>query len=228
MSMVEPYVPEPMSYLPGRGGESERQLEFPMRILFSRCFYPLLISATVVGSAALASLPISSADGTSTVSIVDQPIPGTDPYDGPFTLKLTAHGKEILKLPTHGYILSAFWSPDGKYVAINNRRDNSGDYLWVISMTNGKVVKAPDEIPAEVFADRAARTFPQTSVRNFRKYFNLAKGWTGGDKLKVESSLFFDGLKNAMIRRTALYEIKNNEFIQVREAFEMVMRPKDN
>jgi hypothetical protein len=41
-------------------------------------------------------------------------------------------GKQnVAKYRTEGYLIDAFWSPDGRYVAVDNRRANSADYLWV-------------------------------------------------------------------------------------------------
>ncbi len=49
-----------------------------------------------------------------------------------------------------GYLLNAFFSPDNAYVAINNRRANACDYLWVISLRNGKAIKMPDDVAADL------------------------------------------------------------------------------
>jgi len=48
------------------------------------------------------------------------------------TLRVSASGTTLVESPTMGYLLDVFFSPDNKYVAINNRRANAGDYLWVI------------------------------------------------------------------------------------------------
>ena len=39
--------------------------------------------------------------------------------------------------------MDTFWSPEGRYVAVVNRRANSGDYLWVFSLGDGRTVKKP-------------------------------------------------------------------------------------
>jgi hypothetical protein len=42
-------------------------------------------------------------------------------------LVVTVLGEIIAQLPTFGYLLNAFWSPDNQYVAVNNRQGNAGD-----------------------------------------------------------------------------------------------------
>ena len=56
----------------------------------------------------------------------------------------------LAKFPTFGYLMDAFWSPDNKYVAINNRRANAGDYLWVISLKDGAALKVPDDVASDL------------------------------------------------------------------------------
>jgi len=42
-------------------------------------------------------------------------------------------------------------------VAINNRRANAGDYLWVISLRDGKPIKMPDDVAEDVGKKEAGR-----------------------------------------------------------------------
>jgi hypothetical protein len=62
------------------------------------------------------------------------------------TLRVSANGRTIAEFPTFGYLLGVFFSPNNAYVAINNRRANAGDYLWVISLKNGQAIKMPDDV----------------------------------------------------------------------------------
>src|ERR1700692_2206967 len=72
-----------------------------------------------------------SLDKRYSVTILHSALPGSDPYNGFFTIAMRRGKRELAKYPTQGYLIDAFWSPDGSYVAVDNRRGNSGDYLWV-------------------------------------------------------------------------------------------------
>src|SRR5437870_8242321 len=78
------------------------------------------------------------------VKMILAPMPGFDPYDT--TLEVCAGERVLARHPTEGYLLDAFWSPDGKYVAVDNRRANSGDYCWVFRLSDGAALKRPDDL----------------------------------------------------------------------------------
>ena len=63
--------------------------------------------------------------------------------DGFFTIAVRNGKQYVAKYPTEGYLIDAFWSPDGRYVAVDNRRANSGDYLWVFRLRDGHAIKMP-------------------------------------------------------------------------------------
>src|SRR5438105_15958612 len=66
------------------------------------------------------------------------------------TLRISASGTTMAEFPTMGYLLDVFFSPDDAHVAINNRRANAGDYLSVISLPEGRALKAPDDVAADL------------------------------------------------------------------------------
>jgi hypothetical protein len=66
------------------------------------------------------------------------------------TLRVSAGGKILAEFPTMGYLLDVLFSPDNAYVAVNNRRANAGDYLWVMSLRDGKPIKMPDDVAEDV------------------------------------------------------------------------------
>ena len=117
-----------------------------MRLLL---LLPALAVAALPGRAVDADeLPPSelfSPDKTHSVQLLETPMPDADPEGDDYTLVLTAAGKPIGKFATQGYLIDAFWSPNHKYVAVDNRRANAGDYLWVLDLTNGHAVKIPDD-----------------------------------------------------------------------------------
>ena len=84
-----------------------------------------------------------SPDHRYSISILHSTSPGSDPNDAFFTIAVRSGDRYISKYPTEGYLIDAFWSPDGKYVAVDNRRANSGDYLWVFRLKDGRAIKMP-------------------------------------------------------------------------------------
>jgi hypothetical protein len=122
--------------------------------------------------------------------------------DGRFTVKLEPnasdtnlmslldHEKVIAEVPTYGYMLSAFWSEDGRYLAINNRRANSGDYLWVFSLPDGKCIKQPDDIVGESFRSGATKYFgainPAAKESSRIRDTLVATGWKERHDLKIQ------------------------------------------
>ena len=111
--------------------------------------------------------------------------------------------QEVSEFGTFGYLEDAFWSPDGKYVAVNNRRANSGDYLWVFRLSDGHTIKKPVDAnakasgePYEAYTRKLVKLvtpkYPKQTDDTFRKEFTFATGWTADGKLSVESDLQFN------------------------------------
>jgi hypothetical protein len=130
-----------------------------------------------------------SPDQRYSVRILDSALPGADPYDGFFTIAVRNGHEYIAKYPTIGYLIDAFWSPDRKYVAVDNRRANSGDYLWVFRLSDGRAIRMPvDAAPghaddtyekyAEDMVQRVTRKFPELTYHEFTKLFTFAHAWT--------------------------------------------------
>ena len=123
------------------------------------------------------------------------------------TLRVSAGGKVLANFPTMGYLLGVFFSPDNAYVAINNRRANSGDYLWVISLRDGKAIKMPDDVAEESgkkdqgkiagahWSDQSRPDVialcPTCTSDDLRHSFLFSTGWTSSGELKVVEELEF-------------------------------------
>jgi hypothetical protein len=86
---------------------------------------------------------LRSPDGRYSVEIVQKPMRKADATLDFFTLVLSSKGKPVARVPSYGHLTAAFWSDDGNYVAVNNRRGNSGDYLWVFRLADGDALKRP-------------------------------------------------------------------------------------
>ena len=144
------------------------------------------------------------------VRILHSALPGADPYGGFFTIAVRSGQQYIAKYPTIGYLLDAFWSSDERYVAVDNRRANSGDYLWVFRLSDGRTIRMPvDAVPghpedayekyAENLVQRVTRKFPELTYGGFRKLFTFAKGWTNSGDLLVKTNFAFRNLPEDQI-----------------------------
>jgi hypothetical protein len=108
----------------------------------------------------------------------------------PFTLVIRDRGKRIASHKTIGYLWGApLWTD--KYVAINNRRGNAGDYLWVFRLIDGKCVKPADGGFVRDISARAETAFHALDARTkderrLRKGYLMAVGWRSSDELIVE------------------------------------------
>src|SRR5206468_4133814 len=122
-------------------------------------------------------------------------------------LIVSSKARVLAQFPTFGYLMDAFWSPDNKYVAINNRRANAGDYLWVISLSDGAAIKMPDDV-AEDLGKKEAGTIagdhwsdqsmpeilalcPTCTRDDLRHSFLFSTGWKSAGELKVVEEFEF-------------------------------------
>jgi hypothetical protein len=117
------------------------------------------------------------------------------------TLRISAAGSKLAEFPTFGYLLDVLFSPDNKYVAINNRRANAGDYLWVISLDKGQAIKMPDDVAEDLrkkqtgliagdhWSDQSNSEIlalcPTCTNDDLRHSFLSATSWTTSGELKV-------------------------------------------
>jgi hypothetical protein len=123
------------------------------------------------------------------------------------TLRVSAGGKRLKEFPTMGYLLDVFFSPDNTHVAINNRRANSGDYLWVISLRDGTAIKMPDDVAEDAGkkdagkiagAHRSDQSIPEVialcptcTSDDLRHSFLFSTGWTSSGDLRVVEEFEF-------------------------------------
>jgi hypothetical protein len=145
---------------------------------------------------------VCSRDNTYCVHM--RPTPG---HPDQCTLGVTASGRTLAEFPTMGYLLDVFFSPDTQYAAINNRRGNSGDYLWVISLRDGQVIKMPDEIAEDLGKKEAGKISgdhwsdesipeilalcPTCTSDDLRRSFLFSTGWQSSRELKIVEEFEF-------------------------------------
>jgi hypothetical protein len=123
------------------------------------------------------------------------------------TLRVSANGTTLAEFGTMGYLLDVFFSADNAYVAVNNRRANAGDYLWVISLRNGKAIKMPDDVAEDLGKPEAGKIAgdhwsdqttpkivalcPTCSSDDLRHSFLFSTGWKSSRELKVVEEFEF-------------------------------------
>lgn len=137
---------------------------------------------------------IKSPKGTYLIKMLDKPLPGSG-SDGDYTIVLYKKGKALAKMPTIGYLMSAEWSADGKFVAVNNRRGNSGDYVWIFALETGQVIKKPDDATGEKWQKDAGKAItaqhPKLTEENLNRDWVTATGWKDGKLQFTVRKLYF-------------------------------------
>lgn len=156
-------------------------------------------------------------EGVHCVEIDNSPLPESDPETGFYTLILSRNHVVLSKFATEGYLIDALWSPDGKYVAVNNRRANSGDYLWVLRLADGMPVKIPRDEDDEAIVKRVTTKFARLSMETFNRRYTTARKWTHKNELAIRSSLEFLNLNYAVIRVDDVRRIEGDKLVIFRE-----------
>ena len=181
------------------------------RVFLAALAVVMLLSSTSIMAEESQPEGLGSPDGRHSVVILDRALSGADPHNGFFTLVVRRGGKSLARYPTIGYLTDAFWSADGKYVAVNNRRGNSGDYLWVFRLGDGHAVRMPVDARAERHPGTAYGKYMENLLRpvrsqlpalatdELRKLFTFAKGWTESGDLLVKTNLAFRNLPEGQI-----------------------------
>ena len=177
------------------------------------CLLLVLFILTEDSSAQPAEL--TSPNGRYSLRIVEQSLPHADLVYGNSTLVLSKRDRAITKVPTTGYLISAVWSPNGRYVAVNNRRGNSGDYVWVFSLIDGRVLKNPDDDSFSFPLSKITKLYPDCKEGSFDRDLTMAKAWKSGNELEVEMRWRF--YKAALIVRHAVYRISGRRMMLVDE-----------
>jgi hypothetical protein len=177
-----------------------------------------------------------SPDHQYSVTILHTALPGSDPNNGIFTIAVRRGKQDLSKYPTEGYLLDAFWSPSGKYVAVNNRRASAGDYLWVFRLSDGRAIKMPvDAQPGHAndvhvhdkVIQGVTAVYADLTIDLFRKLYVLAHRWTASGQLEVKTDLEFQNLdlenEIGVVRET--YKIENEKLVLLARKIEKVPRP---
>lgn len=156
---------------------------------------------------------IASPDGSTSVRILHQAMPGSDGVTDFFTMEVLRGEKVVARVPTEGYLISAHWSTDGRLVAVNNRRGNSGDYLWVFSLPDGACLKKADDDTGQRWLTMAingiAGKVRGATADSVYKSWLTATGWSASGELQLNARLRFSKAGAFDFLAPALYKNGN-------------------
>jgi hypothetical protein len=149
--------------------------------------------------AAQQSQPAATLQSRSTTG---QP-PHVNSPGGRFSVEIRANSliirdrdREITERTTWGGLWDAFWSDTGQYVAINNRRGNAGDYIWMFSLPDGKCIKEADNKQLDFLSELASKAFQRLNAGATEDRLENASiraiGWDSGNDLLVQLSSRYD------------------------------------
>jgi hypothetical protein len=196
----------------------------------------ILVLARAIAAVEEPPEELYSRDQRYSVRILHSTLPGSNPDDASVTIAMRSGDRYISKYPTEGYLIDAFWSPDGKYVAVDNRRANSGDYLWVFQLRDGRAIKMPVDAgtkhPAEYYENyaeqavkRVTAVYPERRYEEFNKLFTFAPAWTKSGELQVKTNLGFRNLPNQIAVIWETHKISNNKLVLIDERIEKAPWP---
>jgi len=128
-------------------------------------------------------------------------------------LDISYHGMIVAHYPFEGELVSAYWSPSGRYVAINNHSGHYGWWLWIVDLRDGHIIRAENVVASsdydrysdyqcfpDLFDSAEARNkigaiYGAYSSDQMRLgYTTVGYGWRKGDLLLVYHRLAFDRL----------------------------------
>jgi len=112
----------------------------------------------------------------------------------------------VVRAAANGYITEVYWSSDQNYVAINNRNAESGDYLWVISLHRGRVVRKPFDHVLK-YVDGGSK-YPEYKKFEFHKGWIFATGWDKRGELGVREDVLYRNIDD-YIAIDYVYSVKD-------------------
>jgi len=160
-----------------------------------------------------------SPDKNFSVKMLPTPMPGVDADTYSDTLVVMAKDKVLSKQATMGYLLRAFWTADNNYVAVDNRRGNSGDYLWVFSLKNGHALRVPDDNAIQPFVDRVVKKFPECASHDFFKRLTEATSWKSPTELLVKTNISFEKIDSFFVI-TDTYKVEGAHLVLEADSIE--------
>ncbi len=126
-----------------------------------------------------------------------------------YELRIFRNNIELAHYPFEEELLSAYWSPSLKFVAVNNHNGHGGFYVWIISLADGSVVTSHGVVKdpnydkysddndfvdlREQAAGKLKQIYPQADTDQLRNGYNsVAYGWRGDNQLLMFHEFGFD------------------------------------
>lgn len=109
------------------------------------------------------------------------------------------HGEHLIEEPAMGYLQDVHWSPGEQFVAINERRGNSGDYLWVLDLQQHRFLKRPDDSIWQQLESRAVAILEAKADNKWGdgvqgdRAWGTAAGWQDESTLLAKVTVRFLG-----------------------------------
>jgi hypothetical protein len=170
--------------------------------IIALCCYSLIHSAVALPKDGL--LTTISPQGDYKLALSDTAEPFV--YD----LSIMLHDQPVMHYTFRGELVTAYWSPSGKYIAVNNHYGR-GWYPWIIRLVDGAVLRSsgpvresnydrytdaqytPDILTAS--AREMKQVYPLYESDQMRNgYSTVAYDWRSDDKLLIFHEFVFDGL----------------------------------
>jgi hypothetical protein len=130
----------------------------------------------------------------------------------PFVYRLTImlRNLEITQYMFKGELVTAYWSPSGEYVALNNHYGR-GWYPWIIRLKDGTVLRSSDPVHTSTYdrysdaqctpdilaaaTNEIRQVYPAYKNDQMRNgYSTVAYEWKDEDRLLIFHELIFDDL----------------------------------
>jgi len=164
-----------------------------------------------------------SPDKLFSVKIAETPT-DAESSDGEAQMLVVAkNGHPIIKIPTDGYILNAFWSPNRKYVAVNVRNAHSGDYTWVFSLPDKSAIKKPfDDLGIK--DDKARPAHSEFDTYEVHRQWILATGWDDTGRLHIKIETTYKNIRD-YLSDELIYEVTNDKLLLVKRNATKKFRP---
>lgn len=152
----------------------------------------------------------------------------------PFVYRLTVmlRDQEVMHYIFKGELVTAYWSPLGKYVAINNHYGR-GWYPWIIRLEDGAVLRSAGPMRASTYDrytdpectpniltaddDEIRQVYPAYQSDQMRNgYSTVAYEWRSEDRLLMFHELIFDELflkENSSLQVFSVFVVRDEGLI---------------
>lgn len=165
-----------------------------------------------------------SIDGRFEIRVSDT----AEPYV--YRLQILADTRELADYKFKGELVSAYWSPSGRYVALNNHYGHYGWYLWILSLDDGSVITAHGNVNAKNYdryldyectpnirtrgKDAIEKVYSGFSKDHLRAgYLSVAFGWKSATELLMFHEFPCDNLfqrEHAVIWVNTIFVIRKS------------------